>query len=360
MKPNGASTAAGRRRVAARAGAGSGASAPRPKPPAAVRSSAKKPAAKRPKLAKPTKAAKRPAGKKTVRRPSPSGSRRPVAAGGPSLAERLPSLPRVSLPAFRLPRPSLPRIGELRLPRPSLARIAELRLRRLLVIAAVAAAALFAFYYGWFRDSSLVSVKHVTVEGVAAPEGDQVVAALTDAAKGMSTLNVDEGRLSAAVAGFPIVAGVSAAPSFPSGMTITVTERPPALIASDGNSEVPVAGDGTILSGVDLPKSQAAKLPVLAVQHVRTSGRLAGTPLSKALVIGAAPAPLRPLIEGAKIEPGTGAVVTMKGGFRVEFGSSAQAARKWAAAAAVLADPQLHSLTYVDVRIPKRPAVGGS
>ena len=39
----------------------------------------------------------------------------------------------------------------------------------------------------------------------------------------------------------------------------------------------------------------------------------------------------------------------------VRFGSSSGAADKWAAAAAVLADPKLDALTYVDVRVPERP-----
>ena len=33
---------------------------------------------------------------------------------------------------------------------------------------------------------------------------------------------------------------------------------------------------------------------------------------------------------------------------------------KWAAAAAVLADPKLDSLTSLDVRVPERPAAGGA
>ncbi len=232
--------------------------------------------------------------------------------------------------------------------------------RRTLIVVVLAALALVAFYYGWFRDSSLVSVKHVTVEGVSTSDGDRVKAALSEAAQGMSTLDVDQGKLESAVASFPTVAGISVDPSFPSGMTITVSERPPALIASDGKSETPVAADGTILSGVQLTKDEAAALPALRVQQVRESGHLEGSPLSKALVIGAAPASLRPLIEGEKIEPDLGVVVTMKGGFRIEFGPSENAASKWAAAAAVLADPKLQSLTYVDVRVPQRPAVGGS
>ncbi len=343
-----ASTPAGRRRVASRTGK---AVPPARKPAKAATGKPAKAGARRParpaKPRQPTKARKR----APSRAARPATPRRPrqVAAAGPSLVERLPSLPRLSFPS----------IPAIRLPRPSLAGLRELRFRRVLVIVAVALAGLFAFYFGWFRDSSLVSVKHVTVNGVTTPDGEQVVAALTDAAKGMSTLHVDQARLEGAVSEFPTVAGVSVDPSFPSGMTITVAERPPALIASDGKSETPVAADGTILTGVQLPKREVADLPVLKVNQVRTS-HLEGSPLSKALVIGAAPEPLRPLIDGEKIEPDTGVVVTMKGGFRIEFGSSDLAVRKWAAAAAVLADPKLRSLTYIDVRLPQRPAVGGS
>jgi cell division septal protein FtsQ len=335
---SGASTPAGRRRAAART------AKPAPRKPAKPRAAARpaKPAAQGRK--------RKPAAASRARR-SPAPRRpRQVAVAGPSLAERLPNLPRISMP-------SLP---SLRVPRPSLAGLREMRIRRMLVIALVSFAALFAFYFGWFRDSSLVAVKHVTVNGVTTPDSDQVVTALTDAAKGMSTLNVDQAKLSAAASSFPTVESISADASFPSGMTIDVSERPPALIASDGRDETPVAADGTILTGLTLPKDDASKLPVLKVDQVRESGRLAGTPLEKALVIGAAPAPLRPLIAGEKVEPGTGVVVTMDGGFRIEFGSSELPGRKWAAAAAVLADRGLHSLTYVDVRIPTRPAVGGS
>ena len=52
--------------------------------------------------------------------------------------------------------------------------------------------------------------------------------------------------------------------------------------------------------------------------------------------------------------------MTLRGGIPVRFGSGSEAAEKWAAAAAVLADPKLDALTYVDVRVPERPAAGGA
>ena len=35
-------------------------------------------------------------------------------------------------------------------------------------------------------------------------------------------------------------------------------------------------------------------------------------------------------------------------------------AAKWDAAAAILADPQIDTLTYVDVRVAERPSIGGA
>jgi cell division protein FtsQ len=303
----GASTAAGRSRVAGRA----------------------QPA---PRRARPAPAKRKPAHAK--RKPAS----RPAVASGRGWA--LPSLPSISIP------------------RPSFGWLGTLSSRRGLLVAALVIVAMAAGYYGWFRNSSLVSVEHVKVEGVSTSD-HQLVGALTDAAQGMSSLNVDTPKLQAIAAQFPTVESIGADGSFPHGLTIHVTERLPAMIASDGKGEVPVAADGTILPGVDLG-SAANKLPTLNVTHLHESGRLGGDPLQKALILGAAPEPLRPLIDGIGIEPQTGITVTLQGGFKVEFGPSTDAAEKWNAAAAVLADPKLHSLTYVDVRIPGRPAVGGA
>jgi len=255
-----------------------------------------------------------------------------------------------------LPRLHLPRRG---LPLPHLGGLRAIASRRGLIVSLLLAVALGAGYYGWFRNSSFVAVHDVKVDGITTPGSDQIVGTLTDAAQGMSSLNVDEARLQAVAARFPTVASISANGSFPHGLTIHVTERPAAMIASDGNGQVPVAADGTILTGLDLGKAASA-LPVLPVTNLKETGRLGGDPLHKALVLGAAPAPLRPLIDGIGVDPSTGITVTLRGGFKLEFGSSEKAAEKWAAAAAVLADPKLDSLTYVDVRIPDRPAVGGA
>jgi cell division protein FtsQ len=227
--------------------------------------------------------------------------------------------------------------------------------RRGLLLAGVAAALAIA-YFAWFRDSSLVAVRDVKVEGVTSSDRGQIVGALTHAAQGMTTLNVQTDRLESAVRGLPTVASLSADASFPHGLTIHVTERHPVLVASDGDRNVAVAADGSLLPGVKV----AGRVPELSVNPLGDSGRLSGEPLAEALVIGTAPAPLRPLIDRATVSTDYGVVVTMRGGIELRFGTSHNGSAKWAAVAAILADPRLTSLTYIDVRIPQRPAVGGT
>jgi cell division septal protein FtsQ len=228
--------------------------------------------------------------------------------------------------------------------------------RSRLILVAIVAGALAVAYFAWFRHSSFVAIQDVKVEGVTTPDRDRITAALTDAADGMTTLDVDASRLASAVSGFPSVASVSADPSFPHALTVHVTEQAPVLLATDDQREVAVGADGSLLPGVDVDGSS---LPVLSVDELPASGRLGGEALEEARVIAAAPAPLRPLVEGATTTRDYGIVVTLHRGIDLRFGAATKSRVRWAAAAAVLADPKVTSLEYVDVRVPSRPAIGG-
>ena len=220
-------------------------------------------------------------------------------------------------------------------------------------------AALAAGYFAWLRDSSLVAVRDVSVSGLSSPDAERIEEALVKAGREMTTLHVREDELEDAVAAFPTVVSVSADADLLHGLEIRVRERPPVLVAASGGQTVPVAADGTLLRGVRMDDAQGA-LPVLQAKKIPGAGKLEGADLEQALVLGATPAPLRPLIEGISLRRGHGVEVTMKGGIPIRFGPSSEAGAKWAAAAAVLADPKLETLTYVDVRVPDRPAVGGA
>jgi hypothetical protein len=54
-----------------------------------------------------------------------------------------------------------------------------------------------------------------------------------------------------------------------------------------------------------------------------------------------------------------GIVVATRSGPRLIFGNDSRPAAKWAAVAAVLADPSSKGATYIDVRLPGRPVAGG-
>ncbi|MGI9020004.1 MAG: cell division protein FtsQ/DivIB [Solirubrobacterales bacterium] len=317
--PSRTSTPAAKRRAASRkpsrttARRGHGAKAPRAKPSAA-RASAKTP---RPKT--------KPAARRGAVKRSKSTGRRPAGRAPAKLAAKGP----------------------------------KRSIRTYLIIAALVLAGLAAAYFLWFRSSSLVAVTEVEVSGLSSPQAAEIEDALTKAATSMSTLNLDEHRLERAVAGFPTVVAVSADPDLPHGLAIEVTEDPPVLLAAAKGESVPVRADGVLLRGVEL--GEAAKgYPVLEVSELPEGDKLSGEALAQAIVLGGAPAVLRPLIEAVSLESERGVEVMMKGGIPVRFGSAADAEAKWAAAAAVLADPKLETLSYVDVRVPERPAVGGA
>ena len=281
--------------------------------------------------------------------PAATAAGRRRAGAGPS---RSPARPKSSRkpPAKRSPRTrSAARSrGSLRLSLPAW------RIR--LILVAIVAGALAIAYFAWFRHSSFVAVENVKVEGVNSADRDRVTAALTGAAKGMSTLDLNASKLASAVSGFPAVASVTADASFPHGLTVHVIERNPVLVASDGDRQVPVAADGSLLPGVETAGTQ---LPVLKVDQIPSSGRLGGEALDDAHVIAAAPKPLAPLIEGIATTHSYGVVITLTRGIDVRFGSASKSTQKWAAATAVLADPKVTTLGYVDVRVPSRPAIGG-
>jgi cell division protein FtsQ len=207
----------------------------------------------------------------------------------------------------------------------------------------------------WFRDSGLVRVHDVAIAGVTSSDGEQVKAALTDAAESMTTLDVRLRRLQDAVAGYPSVRSVTATADFPHKLTIRVTEqRPVAALASAGGSRIPVTGSGIVLAGV----SAARNLPSLRLNAPAGARITDGRALSALRVAGAAPEPLLERTDELTLDP-RGVVVSLSNGPQLVFGNAADARAKWTAAARVLADPSAQGATYLDLRIPGRVAAGG-
>ena len=238
----------------------------------------------------------------------------------------------------------------LRAPRmPQLPRI-SLRLVAALV---VGGALLFAGWL-WLRDSSLVRVERVTVTGVHGFGAPAISSALETAAQDMTTLHVDEGALRAAVASFPLVKGVQAHASPPHALRIVVDERVPVGVIDSGSQQVAVADDGTLLR--DIPVSG---LPRIIVKVPPGGNHVGDRPTqAKVDLLAAAPAVLRARVTKVTLG-GHGLTAFLNGGPQVRFGDGHRLHAKWIAAQRVMADPGALDATYIDVRVPARPAAGG-
>jgi Cell division protein FtsQ len=84
------------------------------------------------------------------------------------------------------------------------------------------------------------------------------------------------------------------------------------------------------------------------------------TAAGAAAVAGAAPAALRSRIdEVTRGSSDEGYVATLRDGPELIFGAATRLRAKWAAAARVLADLEARGASYLDLRVPSRPALGG-
>jgi cell division protein FtsQ len=233
--------------------------------------------------------------------------------------------------------------------------VRERRRLRIAVLAAAIALPLLGGGWLWLRQSSLVAVQHVRVSGVHGSQAQAIEAALTGAAKRMSTLDVSTSKLRAAVASYPVVGDVRVHTSFPHGLSIQVIEQSPVATLSAGGVKTAVAADGVVLGEAHASSS----LPTLTSQvqlspgeHVRETALL-----GELTVLGAAPKALAKTVERA-YSGSKGLTLVMNGGLRAYFGDSSRPHAKWTALVRVLADPGSVGASYIDLRVPERPAAG--
>jgi cell division protein FtsQ len=208
----------------------------------------------------------------------------------------------------------------------------------------------------WLRHSSFVAVRHVRVSGVHGAEAKAIEAALTGAARRMSTLDVNAHALRAAVAPFAVVREVHASASPPHGLSIHVTEQLPVAALFAGGTRTAVAANGVVLGQALL----SSTLPSLSGSSVPAAGaRVADQTLLAALaVLGAAPGPFAKVVARVYTSA-SGLTVAMRNGLLAYFGDATRPHAKWASLARVLADSSSAGSTYVDVRVPEHPAAGG-
>jgi cell division septal protein FtsQ len=141
--------------------------------------------------------------------------------------------------------------------------------------------------------------------------------------------------------------------------TVSADVHFPVLASTIGSGEeaVGVSSTGQIVRF--LPPPEEPPLPQLPLSEVPKGPRLAGHVLEQALVLGAVPAALQPYVARSYYGE-SGVDVELSSGIELRFGDASQAARKWKAAATVLADPAISTLDYVDLHAPDHPSYGGS
>jgi cell division septal protein FtsQ len=141
--------------------------------------------------------------------------------------------------------------------------------------------------------------------------------------------------------------------------TAEPTVMVPRLAAQIGEGEeaVGVAANGAIVRWLPLPEEPP--LPQLPLEEPPKGGRLRGPALEQVRVLAAVPDELRPYVASSYYGE-SGVDVELTTGIELRFGDASQAARKWQAAAALLADPSVTALDYVDLHAPSRPSYYGS
>lgn len=229
------------------------------------------------------------------------------------------------------------------------------RARRRLLAAAIGALVVLALYVSLLRDLQAFRIEQVTLSGASSGYGPRLEAELEGAARTMTTLHVDEARLSEVAGRYPAVIDLSAEPGFPHELAIRVRERPPVgLVEGRRGRRVPVAADGSLLEG------QPVDRPLPTLPGRASSGRRArrATTASAARLTAAAPAALAASLKEVTRGP-AGWTVDLREGPELRFGSLADLSPKWSAAVAVLRSRAGRGARYVDLRLPDRPAAGG-
>ncbi len=207
---------------------------------------------------------------------------------------------------------------------------------------------------GWLvlRDSSLFSVDQVSVVGLSPNALPVVSDQLVAAARAQTTTDFSTAALRSAVARYTLIDDVTAQTHFPHGVRIEVAERHPVAWLDVAGQGFALAGDGSVVTGL----AHAGPLAVLHSLRYPWDGHSRDPFVMLALrVLLDAPAPLRHRVAAVTIADGA-LTIHLHRGPRLIFGNDALLHAKWDSAAAVLADASSRGASYIDLRLPSRPA----
>ena len=235
------------------------------------------------------------------------------------------------------------------------------RHRRVTALIGVGALAALALLW-WLAQGPLLAVGHVTVRGYDRPDRDALVAAVETAASGGTMVSPPVDEVRTAAAAFPWVASVSVQRDWPRGVTVDVaTARPVAIAAAAAGGEAAlVAETGRVLG----PVPDDAGLGWLRVPAPPPQAGYALPDADRAALafLAAAPPGASRRVRRLGMDA-TGALSgRIDGGPALRLGRPEHLAAKARALGLVLAQvpaQDLQAAAYIDLRVPKRPAIGG-
>ena len=151
------------------------------------------------------------------------------------------------------------------------------------------AIALGATWFFWFKDSSLVAIEQIRINGLTElqdeSEAAEIERATISTVGQMTTLNASEADLEEALTGFPRVADTDLRTDFPDSATVVISVREDGSVLGEGSQALLIADDGTILGSAE---GLEEELPALGGERPEAGAtRLEGRQLGEAILASA-------------------------------------------------------------------------
>jgi cell division protein FtsQ len=236
--------------------------------------------------------------------------------------------------------------------------------RRLAVLVGAIAIVLLPLGYWLLENSSVFAASQVSVTG-ATPRVDALVrTAVAHDVAGRSLLRVDASSLAAELEAIPDVRAARVDRAFPHTVAVSIVMERPAALVHAGKASYIVAVDGRVLRAATKASDTMPRLVLPPSSQPVAGHSVDSAEMRSALRVLAVASHRFPrsIARLKKVVASPGGVVAVFGhGLQVRLGTAASLDLKLHVAARVLVrmgDSIRHSVAYVDVSAPARPAIG--
>lgn len=196
----------------------------------------------------------------------------------------------------------------------------------------------------------LMDVDHIQVRGASKAQAAAVRAGL-GITPGTPMVSADPSAARRRLEALPWVERATVQRSWPSTITVSVTERTPVATMGTGSSAVVVDATGRTLG-----PAAGQDLPVLGGPPVEVGEQIPAMRREVAAVLGGLPEELRAEVAGAHASP-DGIVLTLDDAITVRWGDTSQPTAKADALQALLDQADRTTIARIDVTVPRASTV---